>query len=338
MVATHESVTASFAEKRVSWGAIIAGAVVALTVQALLAVLGIAIGASVIDPVSEANPVDGIAIGAGIYFLISSLLSLLAGGYVAGALSRVQERRNRTLHGLTTWAVVTLLSVMLLATGLGRLVGGTMNIVGKGLSQAGDVASAVAGPIANEVGQRMQDAEVEADVNVESLRQEARQLLRDTGAPGLQPGQVEQTAEQLRAQAGDAAARIARDPQRADEVMEQVFDRMSRTVSSTIEAADRDALVNVLAERTEMTREEAQQTVSNWERTYAQASAQASQGWEQMKVQAEQRARELGQQTAEAVAAAAWWSFFILLLTAIAAAIGANLGADRAVVAVRTSR
>lgn len=338
MIATTDSVSATFAEQRVSWGAIIAGAVVALTVHVTLAVLGIAIGASVINPLHEANPVEGIGMGAGIYFVISAILAVLAGGYVAGALSRIQKSRNRTLHGLATWALVTLLSVMLLATGLGRLVGGTMNIVGSGLSQAGSVASAVAGSVADQLTQGEPgsggDAGQDSRVDVEALRQEARELLRSTGEPALQPGELADTAGQLRDQATDAAARIARNPGSAEQVIEDVFDRMERTAQPVIEAADREALVNALVARTDMSRTEAEQTVANWERTYADASARASANWQAIKAEAEQRARELGQGASDAVATAAWWTFFMLVLTAIAAAIGANLGPDRAVVAV----
>lgn len=338
MIATTDSVSATLAENRVSWGAIIAGAVVALTIHVVLAVLGLAIGASVINPLQEANPVEGIGIGAGIYFVISAILAVLAGGYVAGALSRIQERRNRTLHGLATWALVTLLSVMLLATGLGRLVGGTMNIVGSGLSQAGSVASAVAGSVTDGVARDNSRPGANAGqgsrVDVDSLRQEARDLLRSTGEPALQPGELEDTAGQLRDQATNAATRIARNPGSAEQVIKDVFDRMERTAQPAIDAADRDTLVDTLAARTDMSRSEVEQTVSNWERTYADASASASANWDAMKTEAEQRARELGQDASDAVATAAWWTFFMLLLTAVAAAIGANLGANRAVVAL----
>ncbi len=92
---------------------------------------------------------------------------------------------------------------------------------------------------------------------------------------------------------------------------------------------DRDALVNLLVERTDMTRAEAEQTVANWDRTYAQARQEAMATWEQAKATAEQKAREWGQQSAEAVATAAWWSFIVLLLGAIAAIIGAIIGSGR---------
>jgi hypothetical protein len=334
MISTTDSVITTFAEKRASWGAIIAGTAVALGVQVSLAVLGIAIGASVINPLYEADPVEGIGIGAGIYFLISAILAVLAGGYVAGSLSRVQERRDRTLHGLATWALVTLMSVLLLATGLGRLVGGTMSIVSSGLSQAGSVASAVAGSVADQKAQGEADSGEEKGEGlegaVESLRQEARELLRSTGEPALQPGELEETAEQVGDQATDAAARVARNPDSAEQVIDDVFDRMKRAAQPQIEAVDRDALVSLLVEHSDLSRAQAEQTVGNWERTYADARA----NWEAMKAEAEQRARELGQKASDAVATAAWWSFFMLVLTAIAAAGGANLGANRKVVAV----
>lgn len=333
MVATRESISSSLAAKRVSWGAIFAGAVMALTVHVVLAVLGIAIGASVINPATEANPVEGIGMGSGIYFVISGILALLAGGFVAGALASLQTPRERTLHGLATWGVVTLVSVMLLATGVGRLVGGTMNIVGEGLSQAGRLASAVAEPLADRVGDRL----AESDIDMDQLRREAADLLRDTGQPELRPGEIREAAEDVRQQARGALEGIARDPQAADQEIQQVFDRIQSAARETISAADRDGLVNVLVERTDMTRQEAQQTVANWERAYAQAYRDARAGLGQVRDQTEQRARQWGQQTAEAIATAAWWSFIVLVLGAIAAAIGANIGAGRAVLTTHES-
>src|SRR5689334_10248687 len=73
--------------KRISWGAIFAGVVIALAVQLVLSLLGIGIGASTIDPLSEQNPGKGLGIGAAVWFVISSLLATYAGAWVAGRLS-----------------------------------------------------------------------------------------------------------------------------------------------------------------------------------------------------------------------------------------------------------
>lgn len=335
MAAITDSVTATTSARRVSWGAIFAGVVITLVTQVVLSVLGIAIGASTIDPLQETNPVAGIGMGSGIYLVVSSIISLFAGGYTAGALATVQTHRDRTLHGLTTWGVATVLLLVLLTSGLGRLIGGTMNLVGAGLQTAGQAAGALAQPIAGAVGDQLQEADI--DLDLDTLRREATQLLNQTGTEELQPGAIEQDASAVGERAADAAERIARNPQAADEEIQRLFDRIQQEGRETLQAADRDALANVLERRMGMSRAEAEQTVANWEQAYREAYATARQQWEQAKQATEEKAREWGATAAEATAKAAWWTFFVLLLGAIAAAVGANVGANRATVVVRES-
>lgn len=332
MAAVTDTTIVSAAARRVSWGAILAGAAIGLAVLLLMGVLGIAIGASVIDPVSEENPIEGIGMGSGIYSIISVIVAMLAGGYASGALATLQTRGDRTLHGLATWAVVTLLSVVLLATGAGRLIGGTLNLLGDSLQVAGRAASAVAAPVVDRAEERLQ----EGDLDLEALRREAAAVLRDTGVRELQPGQIEQDAGQVREQASEELQRAARDPAAADEALQRIWNRIEGEARETISAADREAMVNLVVARTGMSRAEAQRTVDNWERSYAQAYQQAQADWEQAKVQAEQKARQWGQASAEAVASAAWWSLLVLVLGAVAAALGANIGSNRLLVAART--
>ncbi|MBC7530676.1 MAG: hypothetical protein H7318_03795 [Oligoflexus sp.] len=71
-----------FIIKRISWPAILGGVVVALAVQLLLSLLGLAIGASTIDPLKEQNPMAGLATGTGIWFALTMIISLYAGGWV----------------------------------------------------------------------------------------------------------------------------------------------------------------------------------------------------------------------------------------------------------------
>lgn len=124
--------------KRISWGAVFAGLVVALVTQLLLSVLGVGIGASTINPVSEDNPVTGIGLGAGIWFFVSTLLALFAGGWVAGRLAGLARKTDSALHGVLTWGSATLVTFFLLTKaaiwtfviflfgGVAAAVGGTM--------------------------------------------------------------------------------------------------------------------------------------------------------------------------------------------------------------------
>ena len=106
---------------RISWGAIFAGAVVALATQLVLTLIGAAVGLATLNPSTGQNPTGTtFGIGAAIWLVISSLVSLFVGGYVAG---RLGGTFNGWLHGLATWATVTTLTILLLTTAAGGLVG-----------------------------------------------------------------------------------------------------------------------------------------------------------------------------------------------------------------------
>jgi hypothetical protein len=67
-------------------------------------------------------------------------LAALAGGYAAGRLAGVPNESTAGWHGLTTWALATLVIFYLLSSTLGDILGGAY----RGMTSVlGDVASAV---------------------------------------------------------------------------------------------------------------------------------------------------------------------------------------------------
>src|SRR5947207_6114254 len=106
---------------RISWGAIFAGAVVALATQLVLTLIGGAVGLATLNPATGQTPSGTtFGIGAAICLVISSLISLFFAGYVAG---RLGGTFNGWLHGLATWATVTVLTILMLTTAAGGLIG-----------------------------------------------------------------------------------------------------------------------------------------------------------------------------------------------------------------------
>jgi len=87
---------------RVSWGAIVAGAVIALTVYFVLTVLGVALGLSMTGHVEE----NKLGVAAGIWALVSMLLALFAGGYVATRCTVGENKTEAALTGIIVWGVV----------------------------------------------------------------------------------------------------------------------------------------------------------------------------------------------------------------------------------------
>src|SRR4026207_998400 len=83
---------------RISWGAVFAGAIIALATQIVLALIGMAIGVGPLNPSTGDSP-SGTAPGRGAAprLVSSSLISLFIGGYIA---ARLAGRFNGWLHGL----------------------------------------------------------------------------------------------------------------------------------------------------------------------------------------------------------------------------------------------
>ncbi|MBA2663619.1 MAG: hypothetical protein H0U74_15120 [Bradymonadaceae bacterium] len=152
---TLHSSEISETHKRLSWSAVFAGTVVALVVMLLLNMLGIAIGASAFDPVGGQD-MTGFGIGAGIWWTVAALISLFAGGWVAGRVAGIPERYEAVIHGIVTWGLVSLVTIFMLATTAGNLVGGALGVVGQTLSAVTDspaLSEAIEGQVAEQQAQ-----------------------------------------------------------------------------------------------------------------------------------------------------------------------------------------
>ena len=121
---------------RLSWGAVFAGLVVALALQAVLMLLGTAIGLTAMDGTDR-----GLGIGAGIWLILSVLVSLYVGGLVTGRLAGVLTRGDGALHGILVWGLSTILALYLLASGVSSILGGAVQLASSG-------AAATAGTMA----------------------------------------------------------------------------------------------------------------------------------------------------------------------------------------------
>ncbi|WP_266204331.1 hypothetical protein [Pontibacter kalidii] len=311
--------------KRISWGAVFAGLAVALVVHLTLSLLGLSIGMGSIDPVEEQNPMSGLGTGTLIWWVVSMLLALFAGGWVAGRLAGMPTAFDSILHGILTWSLFTLVSFYLLTTAVGSVISGVGSVVGKTLSLAGQGVAAVAPRAADAIGTELE----QRGIDFQTAKQEARQILQQTGKPELQPENIEQEAKQagstVQSQVGEAAA----DPQSAGSTFDEVMDRLYGQGAEIASAADREAAVNVIMERTGKSRAEANEIVDSWAKTYEQVKSQ----YKETRAQVGQRAQQIGGDVASAISKAAIYAFFGLLLGAIVAAIGGKVGEPKDLVA-----
>jgi hypothetical protein len=145
---TAASEARSLLLNEVSWGAIFAGVVVALVTQVLLSMLGAGIGIATLDPGTGDNPAAStFSIVAGIWYLLSGIISAFVGGYIAARMSGKTVATTGALHGLTTWAFTTLLVLYLLTSTVGALVGGAFSGVASAIGGLGKTVAQTAAPI-----------------------------------------------------------------------------------------------------------------------------------------------------------------------------------------------
>lgn len=308
--------------KRISWSAVFAGVLVAVVTQMLLTLLGLGIGLGSLDTVEEQNSTAGLGIGTAIWYIVSSLLSLFAGGWVAGRLASAPRMFDGVIHGVLTWSLVTLFTVYLLTTAVGRIIGGVGSLVSGIAKTAGSGIAAAAPGLADQAQEQLKKNGVDIDLN--DLKGEISQVLRETGKPGLRPEALERQAEQAGNQAKNATERAASNPQGADETADGVLNQFIKRGEGVADQIDRTAAVNVVMERTGKSQAESGQVVDNWTKTYQQARVK----FEQTKKEAGIQARHVADDAASAASKGAIYGFFGLLISVAAAGYGAKMGTN----------
>lgn len=301
--------------RRISWGAVFAGLVVALVVQFILSLLGVGIGFGAMDPLQEQNPFSGLGTGALIWWVVSILISLFTGGYVAGRLAGMPRTPDSILHGLLTFSMFTIISTYIITTSVGAVLGGVGGLVGQTLSMAGEGVASAAGSAAGGV----------ESSDLQNIQSEAMSILRDAGVSEQELGRVQNQIEQDTREAGQ---RILTNPQRTGEEIENLIERMAGRADRLMKQVDREDLVNVIQERTGKSREEANRMIDNWESSFENLKQESKQTVRK----AEQKAREVSDSVASAISKASIFMFIGLVLGAGAAAVGGKVGEPHDVV------
>jgi hypothetical protein len=124
-------------------GAVFGGVFTAFAVQVLLTLLGAAIGLSVISP-GNTPSAEAFRTGAGLWALLSVLVSLFLGGYVAARLAGVATSGDGAVAGFVQWATAITLLFFVGVSGIQSLLGTTLRAAGTGAAAAATGAGAAA--------------------------------------------------------------------------------------------------------------------------------------------------------------------------------------------------
>jgi hypothetical protein len=163
----------------VRWGAVLAGVIVGASIQFSLALLGIASGLS-LSHVAAGETLGTMSL---LWAGVSMLLSIFGGAYVAARMSGFKRKIDGVLHGVVTWAVASLLMLILASVAGSSLLNVLSGSVSLGVSTMAqsDRSGGVLGLLSEVLGK---------SVNVQTLknlqeqiaaghRQEAIAVMRD---------------------------------------------------------------------------------------------------------------------------------------------------------------
>lgn len=278
---------------RLSWGAVLAGLVVAVALHMVLALIGIAIG---LDAWEAGDAVTSLGMGLGIWTVVAGIIALFIGGLTTGRLAGILTRGDGALHGVVLWSLSTIVMAWLLASGVSTVVGGALGLVGRTASAAVGVVGQVGGQALGQAG----------GIDLGTLQQELEEALRQTGDPALHPDSLNRAAAQL----GESATGPASTSTLAGEVWQTIQQRGGQI--------DRQAIANVIAARTNMSPAEADRVAGRVESLAQNVTQQAGVALDTVGAFAERTATG----ASEALSTAAWWTLLGMLLSLGAATAG----------------
>jgi hypothetical protein len=303
--------------KRISWGAVFAGVVIAVAIMVVLNLLGLAIGLATIDPATGETPGGRtLSIGAGIWWIVSALIALYVGGWVASRLAGAFRSETGTMHGLLVWATSTLAMLWMGTTAVGALVGGTFNALGTGFQVAGQAAATGAETVARGAETVARTAPGrEGESAFHEIRQELQELLGGARTP-----------EGAAREAAAPRTEPAPQPTQADRELSNLIEAIVR--SGDVDDVDTQDAARQLAERTGISEQEAEAKIESWRGSVQRAKAKAGRTVEELK----EEAVEAGEKTAKSLSMASFWAFAALLLGAISAGAGGRCATPKVVV------
>mgnify|MGYP006283939963 CR=1 FL=1 len=112
----------------ICWSAVLAGVAIAVSVQLVVMMLGVASGVAL----ANLSMGEATSYGALLWASGSIIISAFIGAYVAGHMSGLRRKMDGVLHGIICWAVSVLLALILATTTSGSLISGLVSNVIQG--------------------------------------------------------------------------------------------------------------------------------------------------------------------------------------------------------------
>lgn len=299
----------------VNWASIFAGAAAAAALSYILVILGFGLGLSVISPWSAAGVGAGtFGIATILWLSFTQIVASGMGGYLGGRLRvkwasvHTDEVYFRdTAHGFLSWCVASLVVAAFLATAIGNVLSAGSTVAGKTVEAVG--AATGAGVISA------------GEATSSSANYFADSLFRSQSAPpatnpqsSTQPPATEGSQTESQPESMNSAESSANRSSRESNVEAARILAMDISMGS-LKDADRQYLGQVVARRTGLSQQEADQRVDS-------TFTEMKQSLDATKA----KTKEAADQARKASSIAMLWMFVALLIGAFCASLAATWG------------
>lgn len=326
---------------RVSWGSVFGGVMTVLAISILLSILGSSIGLYMLDPLAE-HPASGIGTTVGIWTAVALVVSMIAGGFVAGKLSGV----DGMIHGFLVWATTLLIAAILgvmLTIGAAKLtinaLGAVSSIAGNVISGAGSVVGNGISALSDQAEDLFGDIDVKTDLKSNDVPQNIRTALKQSGVKELQPDYLKNQLEDVKNDLGKSIKKVIATPENADNIINNFMDRLKKRTDKITQNIDRNDLAKAIANNTNLSKAEADKAIDQYIDMINQATTEAKEEINKLEQNLQDAAQEWKEVKHEALVAAdeatdtaatsALISFFALLIAAVLCSAAGSWGSGK---------
>lgn len=120
----------------IHWRAVFAGALAGFAATIILTTLGAAIGITAAADSGQASG-SAVGIGAGIWWLLTVIIAGVISGRVIASTARQDENYSAGIYGTLAWTAGVIIMLVLLAFGVGSIMGGLGGGLGAAAAQRG---------------------------------------------------------------------------------------------------------------------------------------------------------------------------------------------------------
>jgi len=281
----------------VSWGSILAGAVIAIAIWIIMCILSLALGFKVMDPKSE-HPVHGLGMTMGGWHAASVVVSLAGGGFMAGMLAG----QRGLAHGLLVWAVVTIILVLVSGHAVSLAVRGifsTVQGIGSGAAGLAGLAASAGRDAAHSAAGVLSHVKDSFDFDLDlgeigdKLNDNLTAVLEDTGNEKLRPEYLKNQFREARRDLKKLIRQISLEPTQAENLFNAFMESVKGRIKDLTEDIDRDTAVTTLMNQRDIPRDEAETIVDNALAAYSRIVIQAREKFDDLEEQIDEVGEEL---------------------------------------------